>query len=155
MYMRHRSHKHTQSSKCKCVCLPSKHHWQEAIMQNVLKHSVANGEQNQSLCLSWPCLPTGPHRCVRHHTGKRTLSLHTTSRINVQMYARKFQKSQNYWAKWGSGTQIVGIMNNYCILWNFPQFPVKQWLQWFNWEKNPEVVWSYCFQWLYDGVTLQ
>lgn len=41
-------------------------------------------------------------------------SPHTTGHINVQMYARNFQKSQNYWAKWGSCTQIVGIMNNYC-----------------------------------------
>lgn len=47
-----------------------------------------------------------------------------------------FRKAKNYWAKWGSGTQIVGIMNNYCVLWNFPQFPVKQWLQWLNWKKN-------------------
>lgn len=77
-------------------------------------------------------------------------SPHTTGHINVQMYARNFQKSQNYWAKWGSCTQIVGIMNNYCtfsgtFLIFFP-FWQKQWLQWFNWGKSKRGVKLLCFR---------
>lgn len=76
---------------------------------------------------------------------KSAASLHTAGHINVQMYARNFEKSQNYWAKWGSCSQIVGIMNNYHTVYgtflNFLQNNDFSGLI----EKNPNVVWSYCF----------
>lgn len=57
----------------------------------------------------------------------------------------KFQKSQNYWAKWGSCTQIVGIMNNYHMF--YRTFLNFLWNNDFSGliEKNLNVVWSYCF----------
>lgn len=75
-------------------------------------------------------------------------SPHTTGHINVQMYARNFQKSQNYWAKWGSCTQIVGIMNNYCtfsgtFLIFFFLFDRNNDFSGLI-EENPNAVWSCC-----------
>lgn len=56
----------------------------------------------------------------------------------------KFQKSRNYWAKWGSCTQIVGIMNNYRTF--YGTFLNFLWNNDFSGliEENPNVVWSYC-----------
>lgn len=57
----------------KRVCLLWKRSWHEATTSNVLRRAAVKGEQNQSLCLSWPCLPTGPYHWARHHTGKSFL----------------------------------------------------------------------------------
>lgn len=51
-------HTHTHARR-KGVCSPSRHHWHDVITLNVLKCRTAKGEQNQSLCLSWPCLRLG------------------------------------------------------------------------------------------------
>lgn len=105
-----------QHTRHKRVCLPWKRNWQEATTPNVLRRAAVKGEQNQSLCLSWPCLPTGPYHCARHHTGKSSLCcIQQAPTLMCKCMQENFQKSQNYCAKWGSCTQIVRIMNNYRV----------------------------------------
>lgn len=121
----------------KGVCIPSRHHWQEAITLNMLKRSAAKGEQNQSLCLSWPCLPDwAAPLCETSH--RKTLAPRIQqATLMCKCMQGKFQKSRNYRAKWGSCTQIVGIMNNYrTVCGSFLNFLWNNDFGWFNWGKS-------------------
>lgn len=128
--------RHIQSTNCKCVCLQSEHNWQEAITLSVLKRSTAKKRTKPIFVSAGPASRLGC-TTVWDITQEDAAFLHTTGHINVQMYARKFQKSQNYWAKWGSYTQIVGIMNNYHTFYGtFLNFLRNNDFNGFNWEKS-------------------
>lgn len=149
-----RTHTHTCiHTPRKGVCLPSQHHWQEAITLNVLKCSTAKGEQNQSLCLSWPCLPTGPHHCGRHHTGKRSPLHIQQATLMCKCMQEIFRKAKITEPNEVAALKLLGlwiITARFLELSSF-FFPFwqKQWLQWFNWGKSKVAV----FSWLGVGAT--
>lgn len=148
---RGREHTHTcKHTPRKGVCLPSQHHWQEAITLNVLKCSTAKGEQNQSLCLSWPCLPTGPHHCGRHHTGKRSPLHIQQATLMCKCMQEIFRKAKITEPNEVAALKLLGlwiITARFLELSSFfPPFWQKQWLQWFNWGKSKRGVKLLCFR---------